>query len=80
MFSVEHPECHSGDSQLRTPVQNLPELIGSALIDFIRIVEAKTSSMAAIAVQDDTNVSRQRPPLKLVLESALVNPVEKSER
>jgi hypothetical protein len=36
--------------------------------------------MAAIAVQDDTNVSRQRPPLKLVLESALVNPVEKSER
>jgi hypothetical protein len=35
--------------------------------------------MAAIAVQDDTDVARHRPPFELIKEPALVNPIKKTE-
>jgi hypothetical protein len=36
--------------------------------------------MAAISIQDDANVARHRPAFELIKESALINPIKKTQR
>ena len=50
------------------------------MIDFTRVAGAATATVAAISVQDNANVARQRSSFDLTQESTLVNPVEKSEQ
>src|SRR5262249_51131597 len=75
-----YPEGNCGNAQSGTPIKDIVELVGPILIDFTRGAEALTASMAAISVQDDANVARQRSPLELTQESALVNPVQKLQQ
>jgi hypothetical protein len=50
------------------------------LIDFTRVAEASAATVAAISIQDDANVARQRSTFELMQQSTLVNPVEKSQQ
>jgi hypothetical protein len=70
----------SVENTLSTPVQDVIEFVGAALIDFTRVAEAATASVAAISIQDNANVARQRSSFDLAQQSTLVNPVEKSQQ
>jgi hypothetical protein len=50
------------------------------LIDFTRVAEAATATVAAISVQDNANVARQRFSFDSAQESTFVNPVEESQQ
>jgi hypothetical protein len=50
------------------------------LIDFTRVANAVTATVAAISVQDNANVARQRFSFDLAQQSTFVNPVEKSQQ
>jgi hypothetical protein len=50
------------------------------LIDFTRVGHAAAATVAAISIQDNANVARQRSSFDLAQESTLVTPVEKSQQ
>jgi hypothetical protein len=48
-------------------------------IDFTWIAHAPLGRMAAISIQDDPNMAWHRPLFELIKQSALVNPIKKSQ-
>jgi hypothetical protein len=65
--------------QFDAPVQNFIKLLGTTLIDLTWVAHAPLVSMATVSIQDDANMVRDRPLSELIEESALVNPIEKTQ-
>jgi hypothetical protein len=79
-FSVENTHSVSaGIRRVGAPVQDIVQLLGATLIDFTWVAQASLASMAAISIQDDANVPRHRPAFEQIKESALVNPIKKTQ-
>src|SRR5207249_4281716 len=72
----EDPETHRGDRQLGAPEEHVVELPRAERVRLARVDEAALERVAAVAVEDDTEVPGDRSPPDLPQEAPLVDVVE----
>ena len=62
----EDPQGHGRDGELGAPFEDLVELVGAEVVDRARLDDAERAAMAAIAVEDDADMTRPRALLRIL--------------